>query len=126
MSRPLPSNAGAVTVVAACATGASAAAQSATTRRRRVTVAKASGVGGSGRKPERPELVADEVERRDEDDRDRLPDELSGTEQDQHVQGEQVGAERSERHDEETDALRGEPAPAIVEGPDAVQRVVVR
>jgi hypothetical protein len=90
MSRPFPSYTGAVTGdVVARAGGTTATAQTTTRARRRTTAIRLSLLGSS----ERPQLVADEVQRRHDYDRDRLPDELSRTERDEDVKNEQVRAE---------------------------------
>src|SRR5205823_2830483 len=75
---------------------------------------------------ERPELVADEVEGRDEHDRERLGDDLPEAERDEDAQADQVRAERQRRDDEEPQPLVGEVAALAAEGPVAVQQVVVR
>src|SRR5207248_10677820 len=79
-SSDLPSYTGAVTVVAACAAGTSTHAQVRTTRGRRVNARRLRVTA------ERPELVADEVQRRDDDDRDRLADELRSEEHTSELQ----------------------------------------
>ena len=60
---------------------------------------------GSPPVTERPELVADEVDGGDEDDRDRLGDELPDTGLDEEVEHDEVGAEREARDDEEPQSL---------------------
>ena len=77
--------------------------------------------------PEAPELVAEEVERRDEDDRDRLRDDLPPAEPvEEDEQPQLVDAEDDERDEEEADALVAEVALLARERPVAVPPVVVR
>src|SRR5439155_1105353 len=66
----------------------------------------------------RPELVADEVERSDQDDRDGLRDNLSPPEPvEEDKQPDLVHGERSRRHDEEARSLPPEVALLVAEGP---------
>src|SRR5207244_6494164 len=92
ISRPCLSKTGAtggVVPPAARADGPAASASRATARkRRRLTAGTLRPVP-----PERPELVADEVERGDEDDRDRLADELARPGRDQELEQREVAAE---------------------------------
>src|SRR5579864_2959370 len=103
----------------------SATAQIRTTRRRRATAAKAR---ASLRRvpPKGPELVSDEVQRRDEEDRGRLRGELSAPNRDQHMQHDEVRGERCKRDDEEAGALCRDPATPVSKGPTAVAEVVAR
>src|SRR6266545_1644880 len=74
--------------------------------------------------PERPELVAEEVEGHHEHDRDRLRDDLAPAEPvEEDEQPELVHAEREQRHDEEARALIGEMCALAAEGPVAVPPV---
>src|SRR5581483_7850638 len=77
--------------------------------------------------PKRPELVPDEVERCDEDDRDRRRDDLPEADPvEEDEQPELVRAERDRGDDEEPHALRAEVALRLDERPVAVPPVVVR
>ena len=77
-------------------------------------------------RPERPELIADEVDRRHEHDRYRLSDHLVEPGSDEHVKDDQVRTEREGRDDEESHALVRDVASLRPEGPDPVPGVVVR
>src|SRR5436190_831383 len=76
--------------------------------------------------PERPELVADEIERRDEDDRDRLGEHLVHSEGNEGAEDAEVGDVGDERDHEETQALEAHVAALVSERPDPVPEVVVR
>ena len=58
--------------------------------------------------PKRPELVADEVRRRDEHDRDRLGDDLAEAELDEDREDGEVADVDDQRDDEEAQTLVGE------------------
>src|SRR5205085_6891787 len=76
--------------------------------------------------PERPELVAEEVERHHEHDCDRLRHDLAPAEPvEEDEQPELVDGERGERDDEEAQALLGEVALLLGERPEPVPPVVV-
>src|SRR5439155_23019092 len=75
--------------------------------------------------PERPELVADEVRRRDEHDRDRLRHDLAEAELDEQRQDREVADVGDQRDDEEAERLEGYVATAVREGRETVQGVVV-
>ena len=75
---------------------------------------------------ERPELIADEVHRRNEHDRDRLRDDLGEPERDEHVEDEQVCTERERGDDQEPQALVRDVTSLSAERPEPVPRVVVR
>ena len=75
---------------------------------------------------ERPELVADEVDRGDEDDRDRLREELLDPGADEQVEDDEVRREGERRDDEEAETLEDDVAPVPPERPEAVPEVVVR
>src|SRR5437016_13724401 len=75
---------------------------------------------------ERPEPVAEEVERRHDHDRRRLRDELAGPAEDQQVEHAEVRSKRYERDEEETGALSREAGAAVAERPDPVPDVVAR
>jgi hypothetical protein len=75
--------------------------------------------------PERPQLVADEVDRRDEHDRERLRHDLAEAGLDESVQDEEVRAERDGRDDEEAEPLEDDVAALAAERPEAVPDVVV-
>src|SRR5919201_6452048 len=72
--------------------------------------------------PERPELVADEVERRDEDDRDRLGRELVQAALDERSQQGEVRAVRDEGDDQEAQPLVRHVPALPAEGPEAGSR----
>src|SRR5205085_12089520 len=74
----------------------------------------------------RPELVADEVQRRHEHDRERLGDDLPEAESDEYAQADEIRAERQRRDEEEAQPLVGEVPALAAEGPVAVEQVVVR
>src|SRR6476619_382979 len=75
---------------------------------------------------EGPQLVADEVERRHEDDGDRLREDLPPVENvDEDDQPELIDRERRERDDEEAGALQGEATLLIDKGPVAIPPVVI-
>src|SRR5215210_5239958 len=76
--------------------------------------------------PERPELVADEVDRRYEHDRDRLRQDLPDAHLDESPQGDEVRGQREQRHDQEAHALVAEVPAVAPERPVAVPPVVVR
>ena len=76
--------------------------------------------------PERPELVADEVRRRHENDRDRLRNDLPQPELDQHGEDGEVADVDDQRHREEAQALVREVAAIAAERPEPVPEVVVR
>src|SRR5579862_1961217 len=124
MSRPWLSKtgvAGDVVLPAANADGTAASASRAATKKRlRLTRRRLVLVSA-----ERPELVTDEVERRDEDDRDCLADDLlrPGRADDQFEQQE-VRHECRERDDEEPHPLDPDVPPLLAERPDPVQDVV--
>ncbi len=71
---------------------------------------------------ERPELVADEVQRRHENDRDRLRRDRADTEPDEHVEDDEVRSERQRRDDEEPRPLVGDAALVLLERPEPVQQ----
>src|SRR6266545_2041741 len=77
------------------------------------------------RAPKRPELVADEVEGRHDDDRDRLRGHLVELERDEEAEDDEVGSERDERDDEEAEPLVVEMPAVAPEGPEPVPGVVV-
>src|SRR3954452_25481580 len=72
------------------------------------------------------ELVADEVERGDQDDCDRLGDHLVDPERDEAGQQGEVRDVRHEGHDEEAHALPAHVAALAAESPEPVPEVVVR
>src|SRR5690349_18846372 len=115
--RPCESYVGAVGVPAACATPASTAnsAPARTSRRIRLRLAA-----------ERPELVAEEVQRRDRDDRNRLREHLPHAEPDERAEQDEVRAEHDARDDEEAHSLEGEVASFAAERPVPVPPVVAR
>src|SRR5437763_955032 len=76
--------------------------------------------------PERPESGADEVERRDEHDCDRLGEHLVHSEGDQRGEDAEVGDVGDQRDDEEAQTLEAHVAALVAERPDPVPEVVVR
>src|SRR5437588_11273337 len=75
---------------------------------------------------ERPEPVAEKVERRHDHERRRLRDELAGPAEDQQVEHAEVRSKRYERDEEETGALSREAGAAVAERPDPIPDVVDR
>src|SRR5688572_24438919 len=73
-----------------------------------------------------PELVPGEVEWRDEDDRDRLCQDLVEAERHERRQPDQVPEVGQKRHDEKAHALVADVPALAAEGPEAVPGVVVR
>src|SRR5215472_6960434 len=126
MRWPLPSKTGAVAVepVAANAAGASTAtatAAASTAVRRPLTR------GRLRMATERPELVADEVERRHEHDRDGLREHpAEPAVDDQQMEDQEVRPERGERDDEEAHPLDPDVSPLLTERPEPVPDVVAR
>src|SRR5436190_9132440 len=80
----------------------------------------------SGLPPERPELVAEEVERCDEHDRDRLGHDPAEPALDEERQQSEVRSVDDERDDEEAQALVRHVPALVAERPEPVQGVVVR
>ena len=79
------------------------------------------------RRAERPELVADEVQRRDQDDRDRLGHDLVQPERDEAGQQERGSrASATTEHDQEAEPLLADVAALVMERPEPVPGVVVR
>src|SRR3990172_8434939 len=74
---------------------------------------------------ERPELVADEVHRRDEHDGYRLRDHLVEPGLNQRVEDSEVCNERERGNDEESKALIRDVTALAAERPDSIPRVVV-
>ena len=75
--------------------------------------------------PEGPELVADEVRRRHEHDRDRLRHDLSDAELDERSEDPEVSPVHQKGDDEEAQTLIPEVPAMMAEGPEPVQEIVV-
>src|SRR4051812_29354315 len=77
--------------------------------------------------PERPELVADEVERRDEGNRDRRGGELPDAgDMHEEIEKDESRTERGKRDDDEAHPLDADVAAMLPERPMTVPRVVAR
>lgn len=73
----------------------------------------------------RPEPVPDEIDRKGDEDGDRLCHDLRRTDSDQKLKEQEVDPERAERDDEETSSLAEERRAGVTKRPGTVEEVVM-